>query len=191
MLKTEMTDELRQASPVDARQERRTSLFVMATLYANSGSWPVRVRDLSSAGALVEGAILPPEGTSIRLNRGTLSVVGEIIWCRDGRAGLRFDSNLSVADWLPRGRASMAQQRVDEMVQHAKSSITADPPVLAAQQLLQSKKINVGELEQLGAAIDSLALDLAADEHVFARHMAKLQTLDLVSQTLRKLALER
>lgn len=104
-----------------ARVERRTNMFVMASLIARSASGPVRVRNLSSTGALIEGAVIPAPGERVFLRRAGATVVGEVIWSRDGRAGLRSDSRVTVADWLPRANCS-AQQRVDEVVQGWKTS---------------------------------------------------------------------
>ena len=85
----------------DLRREPRTSLFVMATLYTPTGSSPVKARDLSSGGALIEAGVIPPVGTRVRLCRGSLNITGELVWCRGERAGLRLESSLSVAEWLP------------------------------------------------------------------------------------------
>lgn len=182
--------ELTKPSHCDARGEPRTSLFVMGTLYTDSGSSPVKVRDLSPGGALIEGGVIPLPGTNVRLCRGSLNITGKIVWCRGGRAGLRFESRLSVAEWLPGGQAIAPQQRVDEVVQQVKAS---GMPALAIgpRPTLQSEKLSAVELTRLRVAIESLADDLATDPDVVKRHMAKLQTLDLVAQALRKLALER
>lgn len=185
-----MTVALKQPLCTDARHEQRTSLFVMATLHADSGSCPVKVRDLSSAGALIEGAVIPPEGMSVRLVRGALTVLGQIMWSRSGRAGLRFDASVAVTDWLPGGRTSLPQQRVDEIVQQVKSAASFNPELPSTQEVIEPKKVSTTELKQLGDAIESLANDLAADPHVTIRHTEKLQILDVVAQTLRKLAIE-
>ena len=173
------------------RRHSRTSLFVAATLSVGSDSFPVRVRDLSSEGALIEGAILPTSGTNVRLSRGSLNVTGEVVWCRGGRAGLRFVSSLSVAEWLPRGRALAAQQRVDEIVQQVKGSGTVTSISASRVAMFQSSTLSAVELTRLRVALESLAEDLAADPDIVKRHMAKLQTLDITAQALRKLAAGR
>lgn len=167
-------------------------MFVMATIYTDSGSAPVRVRNLSPTGALIEGPVLPPPGSQVRLSRGSLSIMGDIVWHKDGRAGLRFKSTVSVADWLPHGRSVNAQQRIDEIIQHARtSSKGVDPRTPISWLTPQSTKLNAIDLRRLKMAIQSLSEDLAADLVAVERHGSKLQVLDVVAQALGKLASER
>lgn len=186
-----MATQLSKPSDDDARRQPRTSLLVMAALYCGSGSSPVRVRDLTSSGALVEGSVIPPAGTEVSLCRGSLNVAGEVVWRHAGRAGLRFESRITIAEWLPKGGSIAPQQRVDEGIQQINASGTAPPlsPRYAAS--LHPARVDAVELTKLRVAIESLAEDLAGDALVVQRHMAKLQTLDLATQVLRKLALER
>jgi hypothetical protein len=47
------------------RQQRadiRSNMFVMAVLYCDGCSAPVRIRNLSRSGALIESAVIPPDG---------------------------------------------------------------------------------------------------------------------------------
>ena len=161
----------------------------MATLYTASGSWPIKVRDLSSGGALIEAGVIPPPGTSVRLCRGSLNIMGEIVWCRGERAGLRFESSVSVSEWLPRGRTP--QQRVDSIFQEAKATKAAHSLASDTQPTPSPSKLSEVDLTQLRVAIESLAEDLAADPDVMDRHMLKLQSLDIAAQAFRKLAAER
>lgn len=174
----------------EAQREPRTNVFVMAAIFAEAGSTPVKVRNVSSRGPLIEGAVVPPVGSRVRLCRGSLSVSAQIAWSRQGQAGLHFESTVSVVDWLPGGRAKSHQQRVDEMVQQVKASELA-PTSLGDRQNPQSSKPSALELTQLTEAIESLADDLVSDPEVMKRHMLKMQTLDRALQTLRKLAAER
>lgn len=181
------------AEPVQhhARREPRKSMFVMATIYAAAGSAPVKVRDMSSRGALIEGAVIPAAGTEVRLCRGSLSIASEVVWSREGRGGLVFDSNVSVADWLPSKRALAAQQRVDVIVQQTKVSRIVDAAPAAVSPTFPPSEFTALELTRLRQAIESLANDLADDPAAVERHGPKLETLDLAAQTLRKLAAER
>src|SRR5690349_18029768 len=98
------------------RLESRSNIFVMAALYgAGGGSTPVRIRNMSRSGALVEGAALPAPGAQVRLSRGSISVTGEIMWVDKQKAGLRFDSPTSPNDWVPGGKRGAGQQMADEL----------------------------------------------------------------------------
>ena len=117
-----------------------------------------------------------------------MSVSAQIAWSKDGRAGLRFESTVTVADWLPGGGARSPQHQVDAMVQQVKASQLV--PASAGPNL-QSCTLSAQDLAGLSAAVESLAEDLARDPAVVHRHMLKLQTLDLAAQALSKLAVER
>lgn len=174
----------------EADREPRTNLFVMATIYAETGSAPVKLRNMSSRGALIESGVIPPVGSQLRLCRGSLSAIAEVIWANNGQAGLRFDSTVFVADWLARSPTNTGQQRVDLIFQQAKDS--ALPPTSAADTLVnEPRTVTSADLVQLRQAVESLANDLAGDPELLQRHMLKLQTLDLVAQALGRLAAER
>lgn len=159
----------------------------MAAIYAAAGSTPVKLRNVSPRGALVEGALVPPLGSRVRLCRGSLSVTAEIIWSTDGRAGLRFESTVCVEDWLPHGRAMTPQERVDEMVGQVKASALV-PRSPGDGLTTESGKPAALELARLVHALESLAEDLTADPEVVKRHLLKIQTLDVAAQALRKVA---
>lgn len=178
-----LTDQL----PSERRREARTTLFAMATIYTDAGSMPVKIRDLSSMGALAEGPVLPPLGAKIRLRRAALEVLGEVKWCKAGRVGLRFQSAIAVTEWLPRGRSIAAQDRIDDMV-HETRRLGKAAPADAPQQV-SSKKPTALDLIRVKQAVECLAEALADDPEVVERHGAGLQVLDLVSQTLRNLAI--
>jgi hypothetical protein len=172
----------------ESRFSERANLFVMAAIFVGLASEPVKMRNLSPDGALIEGASLPQLGTKVRLCRANLEVDGEIMWCVGGRAGLRFQSPVVVADWLPAGSAKVAQQRVDQLVQKFKHVGRNNSPSSATIAEIDGKRIDQVELVHLKAAIESLAEDLAADPAIVERHWSKLQTLDIVGQALGKLA---
>ena len=158
-------------------------MFVLATITADQVSGPVKIRNLSPSGALIEGAALPAAGESLVLRRGHNAIGGKVVWCQGGRAGLRFEGQATVGDWLPAGQSG--QQSVDETFQSLKANAVAAPAERSAP---PARPFSAADLRQLARAIDALADDLAEDDAVVARHGARLQTLDIASQTLRKLA---
>lgn len=89
------------------RSEERTHLFLDATWAGEAGrgaqptAIPVRVRNLSATGALIEGVMLPLAGAQVTLRRGECEATGRTMWVAPGRCGLEFDAPIRVASWLP------------------------------------------------------------------------------------------
>jgi hypothetical protein len=80
---------------VQNRRQRRSQVFMSAALELSGTSLPVKLRNLSAEGALVEGENLPVEGAEVVFRRQELSVAARVIWVGSGRAGLAFNSSLS------------------------------------------------------------------------------------------------
>jgi hypothetical protein len=102
-------------SQSDPRVNTRSNVFLNATLYVGSRSFPVRVRNLSTGGALLDGANLPREGTAVRLRRGRLSAEGELVWQTHNLRGMRFTTEIDVYEWVQL-KSHAGQQRVDKAV---------------------------------------------------------------------------
>ena len=160
-------------------------MFVLATMSGSSAAGPVRIRNMSPAGALIEGDYLPTLGELISLRRGTLSASGTVVWRQDGKAGLRFDRAIDVTGWLPAG--STGQQAVDRAFQELKAGASAPSYPTQVPQLQQSP-VDTAELLRTAAALDDLADALAEDPAVVASHGSKLQTFDIAAQLLRRYA---
>jgi hypothetical protein len=175
-------------SATEHRLEPRSNIFVAATLYASGGSTPVRIRNMSRNGALIEAAALPRSGTAIRLSRGPLSVAGELIWVTGPKAGLHFSSSIAVADWLPNGNRGSGQQLIDEMVHQ--SRLGAIPKTGAPIEEPSPARIfaTPDELMRLQHMLERAGEELAGDASIAARHVMALQLVDGVAQALAKLA---
>lgn len=168
------------------RLETRNNIFVMATVYAAGRPTPVRVRNMSQGGALVEAAGLPPAGTSIRLSRGSLEVNGDIMWVDANKAGLRFASPVRVSDWLPVGKRGGGQQLIDEMVHRARVGAAART---SSSEVFDQTNVSVAdELSQLSSMLERAGEELASNGAVAKQHPAALQLIDAVTQALAKLA---
>ncbi len=76
------------------RRSRRSHLLMTATLEMSGRAVKVKLRNLSSDGAQVEGDALPVEGTALLFRRGDLAVAGCIIWTKGKQAGIRFEQML-------------------------------------------------------------------------------------------------
>jgi hypothetical protein len=99
----------------ESRTDRRSNVFLTATLVMAGGSVAVRVRNISARGALVDGPGLPAEGATVDLCRGSLIAHGDIAWQADDQCGVRFDADIDVESWTRRV-GHTGQQAVDDMV---------------------------------------------------------------------------
>ena len=167
------------------RAEARTNLFVMAKLAAGGSVCTVKVRNISSGGALVEGAALPPPGTPCRLIRGDISLEAQIVWLQASRVGLQFHGRAKVADGLPSGQNT--QTDVDRAVAQTKAELTHAPIARSATPLI-STALTAADVAKVADTLEILGDELADDPAVVAGYMAKLQAFDISVQTLRKLA---
>ena len=115
----------------DNRAQNRSNVFLAAVLVVGSARLPVRVRNLSPRGALLDGASLPASGVGIQLTRGALSAEGRVAWRGGDQAGVSFAGEIDVDAWVKRvGHAG--QRRVDEAIaalrrDGAKVAITNEP----------------------------------------------------------------
>lgn len=173
------------AHPDCTRVQPRTNMFVMAKLAAGRNYCAVKVRNMSTSGALIEGADLPQPGISCRLVRGETSLEADIVWSQAGKAGLRFRNPAQVETWLPSGRRS--QSDVSRAVAPTKAEL-ASTRVERPPAPLISARLTASEVASTADMLEVLADELAEDPVVVSRFLAKLQTLDIAVQTLRKLA---
>jgi hypothetical protein len=103
-----------QADP-NHRSQPRSNVFLAAALVVGTALLPVRLRNLSRRGALLEGPSLPSAGSKVRLVRGDLSAEGQIAWQLHHQAGLHFSLEIDVEQWVKR-IGHTGQQRVDRTV---------------------------------------------------------------------------
>jgi hypothetical protein len=139
-------------------------LFVAATLYSDAGSAPVRIRNMSQSGALIEASVVPDPGTAVILRRGSLQTAGHIAWKVEGKAGLAFSTRVNVGDWLSR-QVRGHQDQVDEIVSSLKSG----------------RQPGSAELQALRADLVRLGNGLAGDAILVATHL-EVQMIDIALQ---------
>lgn len=177
---------MNQPQNADPRENPRTNLFLGAVIRQAGLSLPVKIRNMSVAGALAEGAALPGEGAEVQLVRGSLSVPAVVAWSSDGRCGLRFSSLACVADWLA-PPVNPAQRRVDEAVRVLKLGAVPMPQrgAAPAEAPIGSELVRFGEdLRRAMRLVKDLCHELSSDGDLVIRHAEKLQNMDIVQQTV-------
>lgn len=83
-----------QSAATQNRRSRRSNVLLSATIEFAGKSLPVKLRNLSAEGALLEGVKLPPAGTEVEFIRKELSVPGSVIWGNGRQAGIAFGEQL-------------------------------------------------------------------------------------------------
>lgn len=180
-----------QSIPVDqnSRRESRPELFLTALLKGTFGAHPVRVRNLSTGGALVEVQLKLRPGEEVQLIRAHHAVRARVAWASEGRAGLNFDKAVDIKKWVPSLDAShqMAVDRQLVMLRNA-------PDVAQSEQPLDERSPDVirervaEETAALSRQIEICLDELAAFAPLVVRLPGTLQQLEKVSQTLDHLA---
>ena len=69
-------------------------MLLSASIELSGVSLPVKLRNLSSEGALIEGDKLPVEGAEVVFRKAELALEGRIAWVEGKRAGLAFSEKL-------------------------------------------------------------------------------------------------
>ena len=84
-----------ESSLTQNRRSRRSNVLLSASIEFSGTSIPVKLRNLSSEGALIEGDKLPVEGSEVVFRKSELSIPGRIAWVEGKRAGLGFAQKLA------------------------------------------------------------------------------------------------
>lgn len=175
----------------NARRQPRSSMFLTAVILVGREQSPVKVRNMSPSGAMVETTVDASPGTNVKLVRGRLVAEGSIVWTSGNRHGVKFDVEVSVQEWLA-GPAKAEQNRIDDIVSLIKAGRVvpqvdgAEPPISAEGR--QSNEQSAIDLEAVVNLIQDLEEDLASSPETLMRHQVKLQNLDIAMQMLRAVA---
>jgi len=161
----------------DKRTEGRSNVFLTAALNTGRVSVPVRIRNISQHGALIEGAAIPPLGAMVQLVRGSLAANGSLSWHCDGHAGVNFDGRIDVEAWVRR-IGHVGQQRVDGIV----AAIRRSEPVDS-----RDGETAPRSLAALSAELDEICDRLASANNLSLELAQELLKLDVVAQSFRDL----
>jgi hypothetical protein len=181
---------------VTARAPRK-NVMLAATISAGRACAPVRIRNLSEVGAMVDGAALPEAGTSLVLNRLALSVPASVVWSHDGRCGLRLARPIVVDDWIAgaesvAGSLAAGQTRVDQLQSAIRSGVVlpaemaapAPDPVTA----IPLERRVAAELASLKRILDEVSDELIEEPEILARHERAMQKFDIAAMIIAELS---
>lgn len=170
--------------PTELREEPRASLYLAASLYCDGQSVPVKIRNLSNTGALIELSAPMAEGGVVQLVRGSLIVHVLIIWTEGLRCGLKFSGVVDVQRWRITP-TNGEQQRVDDIVRTIKAGSVPLRPA-AGPRIGDSERERPlsADLRLAADLLGTLGECLANDERIIASHGPALQHLDIAMQVI-------
>jgi len=84
-----------ESSMIKNRRSRRSPVLLAAAIEVAGDQVPVKLRNLSEEGALIEGETLPLEGSNTVFERNDLRVPGRVVWVHERYAGIAFDRPLN------------------------------------------------------------------------------------------------
>ena len=163
---------------INNRAQDRSNVFLAGVLVVGRETLPVRVRNLSTRGALLDGESLPATGARVRLLRGELSADGEMAWRTGGQAGLRFLHEIDVERWVRRV-GHLGQQRVDDAVAALRRDELAP---------IGGRGAQVPSLVQISAELEAICERLADSPGMTTQVAEELLRLDALARQLHQLS---
>lgn len=76
------------------RRSRRSPVLLAASIEVGGAFVPVKLRNLSEVGALIEGERLPAEGSVTVFERKEMHLPSRVVWVQGNYAGIAFDTPL-------------------------------------------------------------------------------------------------
>jgi hypothetical protein len=174
----------------------RTNLLLAATIEAGAIKTPVRIRNMSESGAMIEGAAFPAIGATLILRRLEVGIGGTVIWRAAGRCGIRFDGQAVVADWVAGvarnpGVFDTGQARVDAIQAAIRTGqpipAGTDPKPSATGSTKDLDHRLAEELAYVRRLLDGVGGELSDDGIILQRHARMLQSFDVACQILEHL----
>ncbi|HEX8622919.1 MAG TPA: PilZ domain-containing protein [Allosphingosinicella sp.] len=189
--------EIKPEGSAEDRASPRTNLLLSANAEVGGRILPVRIRNLSETGAMLEGVGLPDAGMKLVLARGDLHVSAVVAWAAGGRRGVKFDGPTPVHEWTGgtkprpldctglrdqrRVDAHQAEARADAASGRTLRHAPAASPATVSPDLESRLAQEIGYVQRL---LENLGDELIKDLFLVQRHGQSLQSLDLVSQIL-------
>lgn len=187
------------AAPSGPPRAPRKNVMLAATISAGTVSAPVRIRNLSEVGAMIDGPALPGAGVKLTLSRLALSIGATVVWSRNGRCGLSLGCPIIVDDWIT-GVASApnitvaaaGQARVDRLQAAIRSGApmpaeTRAPAAVSANTQPVERRI-AAELRRVKQILDEVSDELTDDVGVLTRHERAMQNFDIAAMIVEELA---
>lgn len=190
------TNALPPGEPLRPQRPARKNMMLAATIAAGTVCAPVRIRNLSETGAMIDGAALPETGSTLTLTRLQLSIAATVVWNREGRCGLRLHAPVTVDDWIAGVRSrsantSLGQLRVDQIQSAIRSGAALPPEMPPPPTCVSVEPIEqriAAELARVKRMLDAISEELTDDVDVLMRHERAMQSFDIAATIVQTLA---
>jgi hypothetical protein len=143
----------------EQRRGPRANVFLTAVLRHNNTSGPVRIRNISAIGAMIEGEKLPAKGSAVRLERGSLGAGGVIVRELANARGIRFDLPVEVNEWVKR-TGNLGQRQVDSAVAAVRSGSTLNGQAEVRRRSVQELLAQLQQVCERTASLPDLSIEV-------------------------------
>lgn len=82
------------------RAASRKSVMILANVRVRNGPTPAKIRNISTAGSMIEIETTVPRTEPFQLTRGSLTISARRVWSVGNRCGVSFNRSLDVAQWM-------------------------------------------------------------------------------------------
>ena len=168
--------------------------MLAASISSGAVQAPVRIRNLSELGAMIDGPALPSPGCTLTLSRMALTIGATVVWSRGGRCGLSLGGAIVVDDWIAGASStpSAGQFRVDQIQSAIRSGValpaeTRAPAPNPASAVPVERSV-AAELGRVRRMLDAVTEELSDDVDVLMRHERAMQNFDIAAQIIAELA---
>jgi hypothetical protein len=168
----------------DVRDGPRRNMFLAATLRRGTEQAPVKIRNMSALGALIDSPIVPEPNSTVELIRGQYIAEGRVVWSEPRRCGIRFLSQLSVNDWLAPIEAQPALKVLNEAPALVDAAPAACPENPASELMIT---VPSDDLVQVAKLVEQSARALARDPSFLRDHMMEGRNLICAMQMLTRM----
>lgn len=166
----------------ELRQDYRSKTLLAATLQVGANRVPVRIRNISSAGALIETHKSLHVGRTAVLTHADMSVAGQVVWA-DGRSiGFCFSEKIDDSRWR------FAED------DHTRMKVTEIKPSDYSNLSLQRTEDDTlparvsEEIDLIARTMRLISETMVADPILRQRYSQLLQEMDLTEDRLKQMA---
>ena len=180
-------------APGEPRPPRK-NVMLAASISAGAVQAPVRIRNLSELGAMIDGPALPNPGCTLTLSRMALTIRATVVWSRGGRCGLSLGGAIVVDDWIAGASSTPAggQFRVDQIQSAIRSGVALPAETRASApnpaSAVPVERSVAAELGRVRRMLDAVTEELSDDVDVLMRHERAMQNFDIAAQIIAELA---